>query len=390
MKNIRRFLPLVFLIVMMLSPIFVMPQNSMQDSTTNPTNQSDGVRLVDIGNGEYIEVGPNEELYRYTLSDQGWSLWTGTSDPLSGDEFGNSTNIFADRQMDYIPGSGTSNVQVNIPTGTDWEAYQTDVSITQLTENRTWITNPGFDTGYTDWTRVPTSSSGSSTVSATWEANGHGTGDACVQVDINSNSASQPYYYDAGDAAWYRQTTTVNRGSVVWAGFRFDYWADTVDDTHYGMTGSFRLYTNIAGTDVWRKVFSDIGAEETWYSTGLSSVNPSIFSLPSVTTEIGLYSLASVGYAPNIHPRARFDNVELFMKTLVNPSEINMQMDSLSISNGASRGTCSITEIPASPWATSPVQLTFSWTPIPSTPNPNDVIYVDFDVDVNMYARSLD
>ncbi|MHA1662476.1 MAG: hypothetical protein ACTSVR_04395, partial [Candidatus Thorarchaeota archaeon] len=392
MKNIRRSLPLAFLIVMMLSPLFVTPQGSITNPTTTNLD-SDDTRLVDIGNGEFIKLGPNEELHRFVLTDQGWTEWTGISDPLSGNEYGNSTNTFSDQQMTYIPGSGTTDVVADIPIGTDWEAYQADVSITSLTENRTWITNPGFDGNDNGWTSSPYSTAGYSDVDAYWVDDGHGVGDDCIEVDINSDDSGPTFYYDAGDQAWYRQATTVSRGTVVWSAFRLDYWADTQDDTHYGMTGSFRLYTNIEGVDVWREVFSDIGAEETWYNTGLKSIDPSVFSLPgdtTITTEVGLQSLASVGYAPNIHPRARFDNVELFLKTLIDPSEITMEMNSLTMSDGASRGTCSITQIPGSPWTTSPVQLTFSWTPIPSTPNPDNVINVDFDVSVNMFARRLD
>jgi len=295
--------------------------------------------------------------------------------------------------MTYSPGSGTTSTQVDVPTGTDWEAYEAQVSITDLTENRTWITNPGFQGNDDDWSHVPTDSGGSSTVSASWINDGHGTNDDCVEVDINSDSGGPTYWYDAGDEAWYRQTTSVSRGNVVWAGLRLDYWADTVDDTHYAMTGSFRIYTNIEGVDVWKLVFEEIDAEETWYNSGLVFIDPSTFGLPgdtSITTEIGLLSLAGVGYAPNIHPRARFDNIELFMKTTVDPSEINLQMNSISISDGAARGACSITQTPGSPWITDPVPLTFSWTPIPSTPNPDNDIHIDFNVNVNMFARRLD
>lgn len=356
-------------------------------------NDDSGVRLVDIGNGEVIPVGPNEELHRFVLTDQGWIEWNGYSEPLVGSEYGNSFNSFPDLQMNYISGSGTSSAQPTVAIGTGWEAYRAEVSISSLTENRTWITNPGFDGGYSGWTRVATSSAGYSTVSASWVDDGHGTDDDCVQVDINSDSSSEPYYYDANDAAWYQQVTTVNRGTVIWSALRMDYWANTVDDTHYGMTGSFRLYANIEGVDVWRLVFEDIDAEETWYNTGLISVDSSTFGLPgdtSITTRIGLLSLATVGYAPNIHPQARFDNVELFLKTYVNPSEINLQMNDLTVSNGASRGTCSITQIPSIPWTTSPVALTFSWTPIPSTPNPDKTIFIDFDMTVDLYARRYD
>jgi hypothetical protein len=375
----------------MMVPGFLTPQATIAGTAPSlDTGSSSNVRTVDIGNGEFIEVGPNEVLHKYILTDQGWTEWTDYSDSLIGSEYGNSTNAFTNQQMIYIPGSGTTTVQSSIPIGTGWEAYRAQVSISSLTENRTWITNPGFEGGYTGWTRVATNTGGSSTVSASWLNDGHAVNDDCVEVDINSNSAGQPYYYDAGDAAWYQQVTTVTRGAVVWSALRMDFWADTVDDTHYGMTGSFRLYANVEGTDVWTKVFGDIGAEETWYNTGLVSITPSVFGLPgdtSITTTIGLLSLASVGYAPNIHPRARFDNVELYLKTLVNPSEINLQMNGLSISNGAARGVCSITQTPSTPWTTSPVALTFSWTPNPSTPNPDKTIRINFNAQVNMFAR---
>ena len=395
MRNTRRLIPLAFLLALMLAPVFVTPQRYIPPSTILDTGGSslDETRLVDIGNGEYIELGLNEILQRFIMTEQGWTEWNGISSPLVGSEFGNSINVFADQQMTYTSGSGTTSTQVDIPTGTDWEAYETRVSISQLTENRTWVTNPGFQGNDNDWTHVTTSSTGYSTVSASWIDDGHGTNDDCVEVDINSDSSGAPFYYDAGDTAWYSQDTTISRGNVVWAGLRLDYWADTVDDTHYGMTGSFRIYTEIEGVEVWRLVYSEIGAEETWYSSGLVSIDPATFGLPgdtTITTEVGLLSLASVGYAPNIHPKARFDNVELFMKTTVDPSEINLEMNSISISDGAARGACSITQTPGTPWVTDPVPLTFSWTPIPSTPNPDNEILIDFDINVNMFARRLD
>lgn len=391
MKNRYRLIPLAFLLVLMIAPIFVTPQGYMP-STTIDTSSGE-TRLIDIGNGDVIELAPDEELHVYSLSDQGWVEWTDISSPLIGAEFGNSTNILEDQQMNYIPGSGTSDLQVDIPTGTDWEAYETQVSITDLTENRTWITNPGFQGGDSGWTSSPYSTSGYSDVDAYWLEDGHGAGDDCVEVDINSDDTTPFYYYDNNDRAWYRQTVTVDRGAVVAAGLRFDFWADTVDDVGYGMTGSFEVYCNVEGTYVWERVFDDIGAEETWYNTGLVYVSPSVFALPgdtSITTEVGLWSLGTYGYSPNIHPRARFDNIQLFLKTRVDPSEINLQMNGIDITDGPTRGACSITETPSTPWITNPVPLTFSWNPIPSTPNPNTEIRVDFDVDVNMFGRRLD
>jgi hypothetical protein len=390
-KNIRRLTLIVLLVtIMMASAFLVSPVSIASTHSAGSTDSSGDVRTVDIGNGDFIKVGPNEQLHKYVLTDQGWAEWTGYSDALIGAEYGNSTNIFTDRQMKYLPGSGTTTTQASVSFGTGWEAYEASAQVSSLTENRTWITNPGFQGSAANWSVQNTNVGGSSTPTSSWIANGHSAGDDCIQVDIDSGSASAPYYYDDGDISAYQQTTTVSRGTVVWSALRLDYWAETVDDTHYGMTGSFRLFANIEGSSVWRIVFGDIGAEETWYNTGLINVNPSIFNLPgdtSITTLIGLESLAAVGYDPNIHPRGRFDNVELYLKTLTNPSEINLEMNGLSVSDGASRGSCSITQIPASPWTTSPASLIFSWTPIPATPYPNKEIRIDFNVEVNMFAR---
>ncbi|TFG34549.1 hypothetical protein EU527_02730 [Candidatus Thorarchaeota archaeon] len=394
MRNIHRLIPIIFLTVMMISPVFIMPQDMMtNDNFEQHINYENDNRIVDIGNGETIELAPNEELHRFILTEQGWTEWNGLSDPLIGNEYGSSVNIFPANKMSYIPGSGTSTAQTYVTMGTDWEAYRAEAQITSLTENRTWITNPGFQGSATGWTTQNTNAGSYSTPTASWLANGHGSGDDSILLDINSGSSGPTYWYDDGDIAAYRQDTTINRGAVVWSALRLDYWARTVDDTHYGMTGSFRIFANVEGVDVWRRVFGDIQAEQTWYNSGLISVNPSIFGLPgdtTISTRIGLESLATVGYEPNIHPQARIDNVELFVKTYVNPSEINLQMNGLTISNGPSRGTCSITQIPTTPWTTSPISMTFSWTPSPNPPVPDNVVYVDFDVTIDMYARRLD
>jgi hypothetical protein len=391
MKNMQKLIPIVLIATLLFASAFLASSISYATpSSTSGSSSTGDVRRVDIGNGEYIDLAPNEVLHKYVLTDQGWTEWTGTSDSLIGSEYGNSTNSFLNRQMKYVPGSGTTTVQASIPIGTGWEAYKASMQITSLTENRTWITNPGFQGSATGWSVSNTNTGSYSTPTSSWLANGHGTSDDCILLDINSNSGSAPYYYDAGDIAGYQQSTTVNRGTVVWSALRLDYWANTVDDTHYGMTGSFRVFMRVGSTDVWSLVFEDIGAEETWYNSGLINVNPSVFGLPgnpTITTRIGLASLASVGYAPNIHPQARFDNIQLYIKTLVNPSEITLKMNSLTVSNGASRGTCSITQIPAVPWTTSPVAIIFSWTPIPSPPNPNLEVRINFNVVVNMFTR---
>ena len=136
MKNLKRILPLAVFLALMLAPVFVTPEGYIPPNTAIGYNSDSPIgetRLVDIGDGEFIELGPNEVLHRYVLTEQGGTQWSGISSPLLGSEYGNSTNIFNDRQMVYTPSGGTTSVQVNIPTGTNWEAYETQVSITELT-----------------------------------------------------------------------------------------------------------------------------------------------------------------------------------------------------------------------------------------------------------------
>jgi hypothetical protein len=391
-KTRRGLIVLVFLSAVMLLPMAFTPQISTTsgDVSATPPDSTDETRLVDIGGGQMIELAPNEELHRFVLTEQGWVEWQGTSDPLVGAEYGNSTTLFSDSQIQYIPGSGTTDFTGQVPIGTGWEAYEAQVEISGLTENRTWFVNPGFTGSATGWTIVPTNGAGSSTVSGRWVDDGHGTNDDCVEVEIDSDSTSAPYYYDNNDQAWLRQSIAIDRGAVTWAGFRVDYWADTQDDTHYGMTGSFLLYLNVEGQYVWQKVFEDIDAEETWYDSGLVTINPSVFTDGNILAEIGLWSKAGVGYAPEIGPLARFDNFQLYLKMLVDPSDINLQMNGIDVQDGASPGFCSVTQAPSTPWDTSPVDFGFEWTPTPATPNPDSVINVNFDAEINLYARHLD
>ncbi len=383
---------LLFFAAVMLLPMAFTPNivsNYLTPGSSPGSGDSEDVRLVDLGNGEFIELGPNEELHRFVLTEQGWTEWSGTNAPLIGSEFGNSTSSYSDSELEYIPGSGTTDFTAGVTMGVGWEAYQADVVITGLTENRTWFQNPDFESGTSPWSIVPTSNAGYSTVSGLIRTDGHGAGNDCVELEINSDSTSAPFYYD-NERAWVRQTATIDRGAVVWAGFTVDYWADTQDDTHYGMTGSFSLYLSVESQYVWQKVFEQIDAEETWYNSGLITINPSVFTDNTVLAELGLWSTQVVGYAPEIGPLARFDNFQLFMKTLVDPTDINLEMNGLSVSDGPTPGQASITQVPSSPWDTSPVNLVFTWTPTPSTPNPNTVIKVEFDASANLFARRLD
>ena len=110
MNNLRRLIPVTLFLVLMLAPVFVnsnwhAPYTTVLD---NPDSSTGETRIVDIGDEEFIELGPNEELHRYVLTEQGWTQWGSISSSLTGSEYGNSINMFADRQMAYTPGIGTN------------------------------------------------------------------------------------------------------------------------------------------------------------------------------------------------------------------------------------------------------------------------------------------
>ncbi|MBD3405206.1 MAG: hypothetical protein GF411_03605 [Candidatus Lokiarchaeota archaeon] len=355
----------------------------------------DGSRLVDIGNGETIEVAPDEQLHKFMLTEDGWVEVNDTSSPLLGSEYGNRSDIWDDRTMFYYPDNTTTSDTIQIPSGTGWESYNVQTEISDLTENRTWYLNPGFTGDASSWTLGTNGAGGGYSIPYTnWMDNGHGAGDDCVKFELNSTSGSAPYFYDSGDRAYAEQSVTIDRGDVVWAGLSLDYFADTYDDVSYDLSGSFSIYAMIEDTNpansIWALAFGDIAAEAQWFSSGLVSVPTSIFTDNTITLQVGLWCTDTVGYDPEIGPNARMDNIHLYLKTKVSPSEINLQMNGLDVLDGAVRGLGSISQMPSTPWSTDPVDLVFSWTPIPTNPDPNETIIIDFDVDTNLFSRRYD
>ncbi|MHA1929529.1 MAG: hypothetical protein ACTSV2_13215 [Candidatus Thorarchaeota archaeon] len=393
-KSLKIFL-IATVALMLLTQIIPMSSMNLPTEQTYSENESSPETLLvnDLVDDQLLDLDSQLQLVKYSLSDAGWSDWSGDSVEMVSNEFGNRSSVFEDQEMRYLPTNSTTNATLEIETGTDWEAYEVQVDVTNIRENRTWVSNPGFDAPMTEWTLATSSGGTYSSETSVYNATGHGVGDGCPDFFIDSNSGSSPYYYSNNDQAYAQQTMSVPRGDVVWAAFRTDYWADTRDDTHYAMTGAFSIYVEVEGNLVWELVFPDIGAEETWYDSGLVFVPISNFNLPtdqSVTIEVGLWCKGSYGYAPNILPAAKFDNFELYLMTSASPTDLTLEMNGNAISDNPGYGSGYIIESPASPWVTSPVQLNFTWTPIPVNPDPNRTIIVKLDIATNLFARHLD
>ncbi|MFW9962887.1 MAG: hypothetical protein ACFFCX_04955 [Candidatus Sifarchaeia archaeon] len=334
-----------------------------------------------------VLFGP-EQLY--LTSEQGWTTWSGVSAGLPTKTYGNRSDVFDDNQIRYFQSnSSTSSTSVSVPMGTGWEGHELFVGITDLTENRTWVQDPDMENSPTSWTLDNQPVGGGASPSSYWVSDGHGSGDDCVEFEIADGGDPS-----AGERAWAEQTFSVDRGDVVWAGFSLDYWIDS----DWGPDGFVAIFvsieTNAYTERVWQKSFVDVNQTQTWYNSGLIEISDlSIFDLSDgVVLTVGLYSQVTVNYNPDLNPYARVDNVELYLKTKADPSDVNLQMNGIDVndfirSGSSVPGLGNITQIPIPNWTTSPVNIDFSWTPTPSTPDPDRDIWVEFTAETNLYAR---
>ena len=272
-----------------------------------------------------------------------------------------------------------------------WQGYKLNVYVYELTENRTWVNNTGFQNTYDPWVNGTVDAGGpfsQNNIFALWVDDGHESGDDCILLgeDGRETVTAQGtfYYYDQGDMAYFEQDFTVPRGEVVWAGFILEYNAST--DSTWEMTGMFKLSVYIGGTLVWDIHFDAIPAENTWYSTGIISFNASLINAAGTTIRVALEATEDVGYSPDIRPRLMVDNVRVFVAAKARPSDVNLNMNGLSVQN-IDYGTGSVTE--TSTWTSSPVIANFTWTPSMGLGLDHD-IYVTFKADLTLYIKKQD
>ena len=208
--------------------------------------------------------------------------YTNLSTPFTVNSYASGQNNSQLLEMYYISSTGTllnASAQMMLPD--DWSGYYLYVYVYEVSENRSWVLNPGFQGSLTNWVPVINDQpSSTNNISVTFVADGHGVGDDAVEFAINgSYDGVSSYRYDSHDGGYIEQTFTVPRGEVVWAGLKLDYKAWTLNN--WGMTGAFRIYVTIEGSNVWRKSFDDIILNDTWLSTDLISLSTAIFNLPA-------------------------------------------------------------------------------------------------------------
>ncbi|NWF95240.1 MAG: hypothetical protein HXY34_03775 [Candidatus Thorarchaeota archaeon] len=103
---------------------------------------------VDLGDGTSIEVAPDEVLMKYVIAGEPTSM-AGNGDPLTTSEYGTRTDTFTNRRMVYYPSGTITTANLSVPLGDQWEGYSVFGNVKSITENRSWLVNPGFATDAT-------------------------------------------------------------------------------------------------------------------------------------------------------------------------------------------------------------------------------------------------
>ncbi|RLI61730.1 MAG: hypothetical protein DRO93_03435, partial [Candidatus Thorarchaeota archaeon] len=167
--------------------------------------------VVDVGNGQMIEVAPDEVLYKYVISAAPTSQ-SGTGTPLTAAEYGTRTDSFSDLSMSYDPATqATTTSNQTVPVGDNGESYQVDARITDITENRTWLTNQDYDTD-ANWDFKTSNVEGQfngnnriqffksdGTFDGTWGSRGTTAGHFIDPWGIEVNSSGWVYVADTGN-----------------------------------------------------------------------------------------------------------------------------------------------------------------------------------------------
>ncbi|MGY5854086.1 MAG: hypothetical protein RTU92_11005, partial [Candidatus Thorarchaeota archaeon] len=390
---------LLFVILPFLAGSLLLP---MTDWNANLDGEP---RLEILPTGETVEVGPDEVLFTYDISEGPTSV-SGTGTALDASEYGERTDTFADERMNYDSGSQTTTTaNLSVPLGDDWEGYKVVGNITSITENRTWVDNSGFDAD-TDWTYLthdePSifSPTYTNTMTSEWRATGgNPSGNGYFWMDGYYHNAGDGLYgdwYDVGDKAYAVQNLTIDRGDVTSLGISVDYWADI----NWGiLTGFFEVFVSLGdpdngGTYLWQKSFDAMGtgSSATWMSSGYVDVDPSVLTLPQVNLWIGLRTTALEWWRGDVEPRARLDNLLIYVTAKATPEDVNLEMNGVTVDNVLDQGTPvfglgTVTFTPTMPWQSGLAYANFSWTPSPNPPDPNFDINIDIDADVTVFAR---
>jgi len=268
----------------------------------------------------------------------------------------------------------------------NWTGYQLAVYVYELTENRTWVNNTGFENTADPWVNGTYDGPGhANTFYAEWLDDGHGTGDDCILLGEDGVGGA----YDPKDAVWFEQNFSIrggNVGEIVWAGLTLQFNISSASGV-WNTTLGFGLTVYINNVRVWRVGLASYDLN-IWHSSGLVAIDKSLINATNTNIRVALEFLPphSIWYSPDIKPRVKVDNVKVFVASRVKPSDVNLKMNHLDVADlGYGNGT--VTEMDT--WVTSPVEANFTWFPTPGI-GIDDDIYVTFKTNLALYIKKVD
>ncbi|MHA1248858.1 MAG: hypothetical protein ACTSRP_02585 [Candidatus Helarchaeota archaeon] len=272
-------------------------------------------------------------------------------DSLAVIEYADSTSDIVSLNLGDA-GSPSKYVQTQIPP--DWFGYYIENYVIDLTDEREWQQNGGFTGSASGWTiEVHDDPSYGSSVNAYYSSNS-----IFCEIDTNDGQDMVDTEY-----ASFKQNIYINRGEVTYAQIDYDFYV--IDEAWN--PGVIRVFVEVNSSKSYYYhhvgfIFQD-GAPEFGQWNHRSFTIPTselsdVFSLPgTVSIRIGVECFTEAHpRGDDIYCNAQFDNVVLKLRTKVKPSQVQLYMDDIAVSNtGYGTGLAAKTiqaSNPSSSWKT--------------------------------------
>ncbi|MFX1530457.1 MAG: hypothetical protein ACFFBC_05050 [Promethearchaeota archaeon] len=327
--------------------------------------------------------------------------------PWKVSHWANTTDY--DLQVSF--GNGTTNTK-NIDMGVGWEGYQLNGTIKDLYDERNWVngtfqcgpddntfgTNENDSNDVLNWTFVKDDDTSSFTndMSGNYYDDGNAVTDYqdCIELRISGGGSGRGY--DQGDACYWYTEFDMPRGDIIDGEIRFSVYPETFNG--YGNHFVFQVLIN--DVNVYTRGLLALVEESPdpingdWldaivpldvyfnnpqvFPEGVKAMNVTLqFKRVGETLDTGSYLTSYRAFA---------DNVSLILKSQVNATQVGLQMNEVSVSDGNEWGNGEVSQI--SSWTTSPVEIKFNSTE--ANPPPEMGGYnVEFTTDLTLFARKL-
>jgi hypothetical protein len=349
-----------------------------------------GFNLILLGNflNNGFIINNNEINELIDLNNQGFTssnIFSGNGAPLNITHWANRTDT--DLPISFDEGESDT---ASIPLGSGWKAYQLDVSIDDLKDERNWNNGTfafGSDDGsdsagdddtswiinsFQNWT-FGFNDTGLATnlMSGNYRSNVGGHDCLELRMDGALGILPDPYRtYDPDDRLWWNSSISIPRGKVISATLNFDLYPNILARFN---SWAFAIYiNNIRVYSIGTYTLRQYGVNA-WHSFSIPQniwINTTnVFPTTPINNELielranleciggGNYS----GFTDDDYQRLYFDNLELVTKAEALPSDLNLKVNQTTVQDiDWGKGTVTL----EGDWQNSPIIANFSCTDI--------------------------